>query len=348
MPLPSSILILGGTGQLGLPLLTSLATHPSRPSSLHLTTTIRPQPSSPHPPPFPQSLSHLTPHSKISLLPLDLPSTPLPTLTSTFRTNAYDLIISCTGMTFPSGTQTKIARAALDAGIPKYIPWQFGLDYDKVGRGSGQDLFDEQVAVRELLRGQRQGLKRGEGEGRGTEWMIVSTGVFMEFLFWEGWGVVEAQKKKSEQKGKGEDGEDGDGDRDGKGGYVVRALGNWDHRVTATGVEDIGRCVAGMVYDEDLEWNQVLFIAGDTLGFKELADVVERETGRDVKRELWDEEYLRKELEKEPGDGLRKYRVVFGSGKEGVSWEREGTWSEGKGLKLMGVEEWVRRNLKRV
>ena len=50
----------------------------------------------------------------------------------------FDTLISCTGFVGGSGVQRKIARAALDAGVKRYFPWQFGVDYDVIGRGSAQ------------------------------------------------------------------------------------------------------------------------------------------------------------------------------------------------------------------
>ena len=38
---------------------------------------------------------------------------------------------------------------------------------------------------------------------------------------------------------------------------------------------------------------------------------------------------------------MRKYRVVFAEGK-GVAWDRKGTWNEKRGIKVAGLEEWVR------
>lgn len=45
----------------------------------------------------------------------------------------------------------KLARAALQARIPRYFPWQFGVDFAVIGRGSPQDTFDAQLDARELL-----------------------------------------------------------------------------------------------------------------------------------------------------------------------------------------------------
>ncbi|KEZ63963.1 2'-hydroxyisoflavone reductase, partial [Pseudomonas amygdali pv. tabaci str. ATCC 11528] len=94
----------------------------------------------------------------------------------------YDTVISCAGFAAGRGTQRKLTNAALKAGIKRYLPWQFGVDYDLIGRGSPQDLFDEQLDVREKLRAQQQ-----------TEWVIVSTGMFTSFLFEPAFGVVDLQ-----------------------------------------------------------------------------------------------------------------------------------------------------------
>lgn len=66
----------------------------------------------------------------------------------------YDTVVSCIGFAAGPGTQRKLARAAIEAGVARFLPWQFGVDYDLIGRGSPQNLFDEQLDVRDLLRGQ--------------------------------------------------------------------------------------------------------------------------------------------------------------------------------------------------
>lgn len=122
----------------------------------------------------------------------------------------YDTVVSASGMVAPSGTQLKLAHAVLRAGVSRYVPWQFGLDYDAIGKGGAQDLFDEQLDVRALLRGQKR-----------TEWVIISTGIFMTFLFVHAFGVVEGVGSSVKPK--------------------VRALGSWENKVTYTHPEDIGR-----------------------------------------------------------------------------------------------------------
>ena len=213
-------------------------------------------------------------------------------------------------MTSGIGTQLKIARAVLDAGVRRYIPWQFGVDYDAIGRGSAQDLFTEQLDVRDLLRAQT-----------GTKWVIVSTGMFTSFLFEGSFGVVNADRT------------------------AVRALGSWQNRVTVTTPEDIGKLTAEVVFAApDIE-NEVVFTAGDTFSYAHLADVVERVLGRKIERREWNLEELKEELRDDPEDSLKKYRVVFAEGR-GVAWDMERTFNWKRGIGMIGVEEWARGNLR--
>lgn len=80
-------------------------------------------------------------------------------------------MISATGFSSPLGTQVHLAQQAPKANVGRYVPWQFGLDYDAVGVGSGMELFDEQLEVRRLLRSQDI-----------VKWTIISTGLFTSYL----------------------------------------------------------------------------------------------------------------------------------------------------------------------
>jgi threonine dehydrogenase-like Zn-dependent dehydrogenase len=86
--------------------------------------------------------------------------------------SGFDTLVSCLGFAAGAGIQRKLARAALQSDLKRFVPWQFGVDYDVIGRGSPQDLFDEQLDVRDLLRGQSR-----------VQWLIISTGMFTSFLF---------------------------------------------------------------------------------------------------------------------------------------------------------------------
>lgn len=87
------------------------------------------------------------------------------------------------------GSQLKLTRAVLEAGVSRYFPWQYGIDYDVVGGGSAQDLFDEQLEVRNLLR------SSSSSSPTSVDWIIVSTGVFMSFLLVPEFGPVDMNNR---------------------------------------------------------------------------------------------------------------------------------------------------------
>ena len=72
-----------------------------------------------------------------------------------------------------------------------------------------------------------------------------------------------------------------------------------------------------------------MHVAGDTITYQRLADVIDDVLGIEVIRELWDVPRLKRELEQDPENTLKRYRVVFAEG-EGVAWDMENTfnWNE--------------------
>lgn len=220
------------------------------------------------------------------------------------RFSGFDTLVSCLGFVAGSGTQVKLARAALQSNVKHYVPWQFGVDYDVIGRDSPQDLFDEQLDVRDLLRGQSR-----------VQWLIISTGMFTSFLFEPVFGVVDLAQN------------------------TVRALGSWETAVTVTTPEDIGRLVAVVLFDPALV-NQVVHVAGDTLSYGQLADTVDRLLKRSVERVEWTVPALMADLAAAPDDQMRKYRAVFAEGK-GVAWDKAASYNAGRGIETTTVAQWI-------
>lgn len=315
------ILVLGA-GELGTAILTSLSK--LSPPETQISVLLRPATISSASPSKAKTLSHLK-SLNVYFLPGDIATATISELASLFT--PYDLIISCLGYASGPGSQLKITRAVLQAQVKRFIPWQFGADYEIIGRGSAQPVWDEQLDVRDLLR------SPGNTD---TEWIIVSTGLFMSFLFEPFFGVVEIPGA-----GEGAAGED-----DRKRDVTVRALGSWETEVTVTTPEDIGRLTAMIVFSWQPRFaNEVVFIAGETLNYERLADIVERVIiGREVKREVWSLELLKKELEEDPENVVRRYRVAFAEGK-GVSWPKEATFNGVRGIDVTGIEEFARKKL---
>ncbi|KAF7360138.1 Isoflavone reductase family protein [Mycena venus] len=151
-----------GAGELGIAVIRSLAA--ADPNSSALTVLLRPSKNPNH-----QALLSELKTLNVAVVYGDVAKDSTDVISSLVR--GYTTIISCIGFAAGPGTQIKLARAVLAAGVRRYIPWQFGVDYDVIGRGSPQNLFDEQLDVRALLREQTD-----------TLWKIISTGMFTSFF----------------------------------------------------------------------------------------------------------------------------------------------------------------------
>ena len=304
---PLSILVLGA-GELGLPMLRHLAKHVARVPGSTLSVLLRPTTIASRDPDKQRDLAAIRALG-VQSVPGDLADDPAEALASTFK--SFHTVVGCTGFVGGAGTQRKLARAVLAAGVRRYVPWQFGVDYDVIGRGSAQNLFDEQLDVRDLLRGQGA-----------TTWIIVSTGMFTSFLFEGSFGVVDLAQN------------------------TVHALGSWDNAVTVTTPEDIGALTAAVLFAEPAIRNQVVYTAGDTLTYGQLADTVDAVLDTKVRRTAWSVPELEAELARDPENAIKKYRVVFAQGR-GVSWSLDGTFNATHGIVTTGVAQWARENLKR-
>jgi hypothetical protein len=301
----NAILVLGA-GELGMSVLRNLVRHVGTTSGVSIAVLLRPSTIDSGNPDKQKDVAEL--HALgVELVSGDLAVQSVASLANTFA--RFDTVVSCTGFVGGPGVQRKIAQAALDAKVRRYFPWQFGVDYDVIGRGSAQDLFDEQLDVRELLRSQTQ-----------TEWVIVSTGMFMSFLFEPSFGVVNLDQN------------------------TVRALGSWDNAVTVTTPEDIGALTSMILFDEPRIVNQILHVAGDTVTYRQLADTLDTLLDLKVCRKEWSVPELQRELAEGLHESLRKYRVVFAEGR-GVAWDKSQTFNARRGLDVCALEDWVRQNL---
>ncbi len=56
---------------------------------------------------------------------------------------------------------------------------------------------------------------------------------------------------------------------------VVHALGSWQNSVTVTTAEDIGKLTAEILFTEPKISNSVVYTAGDTITYGQLADMID-------------------------------------------------------------------------
>ncbi|AMR30385.1 2'-hydroxyisoflavone reductase [Mucilaginibacter sp. PAMC 26640] len=302
----TSILVLGA-GELGMPVIRSLVKRSKHLPHTKITVLLRQSTISSTEIEKKRNIDELK-ELKVTLLAGDL-TAPSAELVRIFK--EFDAVVSCTGYgSGAGGFQLKLTRAVLEAGVKRYFPWQFGVDFEIIGRGSAQDLFDEQLDVRELLRSQKA-----------TRWVIVSTGLFTSYLFEPFFGVVNLDTK------------------------TITALGSWDTAVTVTTPEDIGKLTAEIFFDEPQIADRIVYIGGDTITYGQLADLAETLAGEKFKREVITISELNDGLKNDPENFVKKYQHIFGNG-AGVSWRLDQTFNVQKGIATMSAKQWAEQNIK--
>lgn len=301
---PEESILIVGAGELGTAILSALIVHPSKPPHVNFSVLLRPDSiTSPNPEKQRSNTELQTLGAK--LVPGNFVDDDVSQLAHVFKD--YDIVIQAGGYGLPKGTQLKSANAALQAGVPRYFPWQFGVDYEEIGEGSAQDLFDEMLQVRRLLRSQTS-----------TTWTIISTGLFMSYLFLADFGVVDLEKR------------------------TVRALGSWDNRVTVSTPHDIGRLTAEMVFVPEGTLNRVIYIGGDTVSYGQLANTLDEAFRESFQREEWSLPFLKERLAANPSNLWYKYQCIFGDGK-GISWDMANTLNGRRDILMTTVRDYIEK-----
>ena len=310
--LPQNILVLG-LGELGLPVTSHIAQAAARQENpTSVSVLLRPSSITD---PSPARAKDLKTVGSLNVTPVpgDLAASSRVELISLFE--KYDCIISCTGFVGGPETLLKTVHAVVEAQVPYFIPWQFGVDYDQVGYGSAQKLWDTQLDVRKLLRELPQ--VTGQAAKLRTQWTIVQTGIFTSFLF-EPWFEVVDVSDESQP--------------------TVRALGAWNNRVSTTSPDDIGRLTATVLFDPSLR-NQIVK-TGDTISYAQLADLMEDVLGRAVKREVLELDHLERNLRERPTDNIKMYQVAFAKG-TGCSWDVETTINHKRKIQMQTIRDYA-------
>ncbi|MFK6084828.1 hypothetical protein Q4334_18145 [Acinetobacter baumannii] len=125
---------------------------------------------------------------------------------------------------------------------------------------------------------------------------------------------------------------------------TVHGLGSWDTRVTVTTPEDIGRLTTEILLVEPRIVNEVVYVAGDTITYGELAEVVERVTEHVFEKTLWSLDKLRADLTQTPDDVMTRYRAAFALG-DRMWWDKANTFNTKHGIETVDVEHYLRHLL---
>ena len=113
-------------------------------------------------------------------------------------------------------------------------------------------------------------------------------------------------------------------------------MGRHNRAVTLTTPDDSGVLTAEIVFFEPTIRNEIVFLAGDTVTYGEVADKLEVAFGRPFKRSVWTVPTLLEELANDPNNMMRKYRAAFAIGR-GMSWPKAGTFNDRQGIPVTDV-----------
>ena len=125
---------------------------------------------------------------------------------------------------------------------------------------------------------------------------------------------------------------------------TVDAQGSLDTAVTVTTAEDIGVLTAEILFGEPRIRNEIVYLAGNTVTYGELADSLEAVLQPPFKRTVWSIPFLLDDLAKDPENMTKKYRAVFAQGR-GVAWDKSHTFNARQAIPVTNACEWIGNNL---
>lgn len=114
--------------------------------------------------------------------------------------------------------------------------------------------------------------------------------------------------------------------------------------MTLTTPVDIGALTAGGVFAVPQNHDEIVYLAGDTVTYAEVADKLQSALHRPFSRLEWTEQHLLDELARVPHNMMRKYRAAFAQGR-GVAWDKSGTFNQQRAIPVTDVASWISASL---
>ena len=296
------VLLIGATGSIGRYVLAGLISSPS------LSVTILQRESS-----SAKSSSTLPPSTPVITIPDSYPTS---ALVSAFR--GHDAVISCL-TTLSITDQFRFIDAAIEAGVRRYVPSEYGLNNMRADAQALCSVFRDKGAVQAYLRE-----KATEGK---IEWMSVSCGMWLK---WSMQNDFLGMRVKGEGK---------------------KEMTLWDGgegRFSVTTEENTARAVVNSLVEAPEETKNRNVLVQDFIATqREVLREIERQTGKKVVVDEIDAGERIRELQArlEKGAGQAVYGLIeagFVTGKYGGDLEKEGEMlTDRLGLVKHSLEEVV-------
>lgn len=100
---------------------------------------------------------------------------------------------------------------------------------------------------------------------------------------------------------------------------------------------DIGALTAEVVFAQPTIRDEIVYLAGDTVTYGEVADKLQTVLERPFTKAEWTVPHLKPELAQDPENHIKKYRAVFAEGK-GVAWPKRDSFNGRNGIKVTTAE----------
>ena len=213
-----------------------------------------------------------------------------PTAELAERLRGFHTVISAVGGSGFKQSQLNLLEACKQAGVQRFIPSEFSVDTEAAGEGHAlARLYREKRYIAEALKASE------------LDYLQVVPGLFGELLLSPFGGVDIAN-------------------------LVVTAPYSFDTRVTFTAKPDIGRITAALLLS-DVHRSRVR-ISGDTMSYGQIADTIERLTGKSVQRKVWTAKEIDAAIAEsgEAGSVRAELAKFLGEGRA-AWWEPTSAWN---------------------
>ncbi|KAK4221308.1 NAD(P)-binding protein [Podospora fimiseda] len=296
-PTPArKVLLIGATGSIGSIILQALITSP-----IPISVTILKHAGSTAPPP-----------PNIPVITLSSYNAPISTLVPIL--GGYDAIISCQ-TTFSVSSQLNLIDAAIQAGVKRFFPSEYGLNNMRDDTQALCSVFKEKGTIQKYLR---------EREDQ-IEWTSIACGTWLKWSFEHGFLGIDVKGKKTRY---------------------------WDDGEGRFSINTEGLTAKAMVKAVTSHWeetrNRIVFLSEVVTSQREIVEEVERQMGGkkfEVEKVDMEEEVKRLQERFESGEKMAVVGLIEAglvSGKFGTDFEREEeVMTEKLGLNKLTLEEMV-------
>ena len=225
------------------------------------------------------------------------------------KLRGFDAVV-CTlsGPSIVPGSEALLA-ACKTAKVRRFVLSEFGSSCSEIGPGTPMAfVVDDKLRVRAKV------------AASGVDWFAVENGFFSEYLISPFAGINAAEN-------------------------AVTAPGphGFKARVATTPVAEIARVVAELLVRDDVH-GQVVRISSASPSYEEMAQLMERVSGRPVKRTV------RAQADIDAAVANSDYPAAFaaniGRQHPGMAWEQDTTWNVKHGFKLQSWEEFAEQAMR--